>query len=109
MNKTPLLFLLLITLTLTQCFASAETELSEEIVSPETVHFDLGGLSRNSFPKDFVFGTAASAYQVEGMADKDGRGPSIWDLFIKAPGNSTQFPFPLSEDKNLISFLSVIV
>ncbi|CAA3025237.1 beta-glucosidase 44-like [Olea europaea subsp. europaea] len=86
MNKTPLLFLLLITLTLTQCFASAETELSEEIVSPETVHFDLGGLSRNSFPKDFVFGTAASAYQVEGMADKDGRGPSIWDLFIKAPG-----------------------
>ncbi|XVF20660.1 hypothetical protein REPUB_Repub12eG0020800 [Reevesia pubescens] len=49
--------------------------------------FDTGGLSRKSFPEDFVFGTAASAYQVEGMASKDGRGPSIWDSFVKIPGN----------------------
>ncbi|KAL2899529.1 Beta-glucosidase 44 [Bienertia sinuspersici] len=48
--------------------------------------FDTGGLSRKSFPKGFVFGTATSAYQVEGMADKDGRGPSIWDEFVKKPG-----------------------
>ncbi|KAJ4832332.1 Beta-glucosidase 44 [Turnera subulata] len=49
-------------------------------------HLDTGGLSRGSFPKDFIWGTATSAYQVEGMADKGGRGPSIWDEFIKTPG-----------------------
>ncbi|XVF61588.1 hypothetical protein PTKIN_Ptkin08bG0142000 [Pterospermum kingtungense] len=50
-------------------------------------HFDTGGLSRDSFPQGFVFGTGASAYQVEGMASKDGRGPSIWDAFVSVPGN----------------------
>jgi hypothetical protein len=56
------------------------------VAVPETVHLDTGGLSREVFPKGFVFGVATSAYQVEGMAHKDGRGPSIWDVFIKKPG-----------------------
>ncbi|GLJ09637.1 hypothetical protein SUGI_0113180 [Cryptomeria japonica] len=47
---------------------------------------DTGGLSRASFPKDFIFGTATSAYQVEGAASTEGRGPSIWDAFVKIPG-----------------------
>ncbi|KAM3331671.1 hypothetical protein ACQJBY_027548 [Aegilops geniculata] len=46
----------------------------------------LGGLSRASFPKGFVFGTATSAYQVEGMATGGGRGPSIWDAFAHTSG-----------------------
>ena len=34
-----------------------------------------------TFPKDFLWGAATSAYQVEGAAAEDGRGPSVWDEF----------------------------
>lgn len=38
------------------------------------------------FPKDFVLGSATAAYQIEGAAREDGRGPSIWDTFSHTPG-----------------------
>jgi len=38
------------------------------------------------FPEGFVWGAATSAYQIEGAANVDGRGPSVWDTFSRTPG-----------------------
>ena len=37
------------------------------------------------FPKDFVFGAATSAFQVEGGAREGGRGACCWDVFLQRP------------------------
>jgi beta-glucosidase len=39
-----------------------------------------------TFPESFVWGAATAAYQIEGAARDDGRGPSTWDVFCKRPG-----------------------
>jgi len=38
------------------------------------------------FPDGFLWGTATSAYQIEGAAQADGRGASVWDTFSHTPG-----------------------
>jgi beta-glucosidase len=43
-------------------------------------------LRRSSFAPGFVFGTATSAFQIEGGAKADDKGPSIWDTFVRTPG-----------------------
>ncbi|XP_062026444.1 beta-glucosidase 44-like [Rosa rugosa] len=80
MRTTPLLVLLLGLVGVIQYVAGAAEKNGAPFPEAE------GGL-RAGFPKGFVFGTATSAYQVEGMANKEGRGPSIWDTFVKIPGN----------------------
>ena len=40
------------------------------------------------FPKDFLWGCATSAGQIEGGAFEDGRTASIWDTFAAKPGKT---------------------
>ncbi|GHB98319.1 GH1 family beta-glucosidase [Cerasicoccus arenae] len=39
-----------------------------------------------TFPKNFIWGYAAAAAQIEGAAFTDGKGWSIWDTFAREPG-----------------------
>jgi len=43
-------------------------------------------VNTGTFPSGFVWGAATAAYQIEGAAELDGRGPSIWDTFSHTPG-----------------------
>ena len=54
-------------------------------VTNDQLDLDPGALGAR-FPADFVWGFAASAYQIEGAADEDGRGRSVWDTFARVPG-----------------------
>ena len=55
-----------------------------------TVSHVLTPQTRATLGRDFTWGVATSAYQIEGAATADGRGPSIWDTFSQAPGNTVR-------------------
>lgn len=42
--------------------------------------------SRYAFPDGFLWGSATSAYQIEGSPLADGAGPSIWQRFVHSAG-----------------------
>jgi beta-glucosidase len=68
------------------------------------------------FPKNFVWGVATSAFQIEGAASADGKGPSVWDDFCRRPGviadgsdgsTACDHYHRLDEDLELIATLGV--
>lgn len=68
------------------------------------------------FPKNFIWGVATAAQQIEGAAYEDGRGPSIWDVFSAIPGKILNQDTPqiacdsyhrLEEDVKLLKELGV--
>ncbi|WP_036600781.1 GH1 family beta-glucosidase [Olivibacter sitiensis] len=43
-------------------------------------------VTRDLFGKDFKWGVSTAAFQTEGSAATDGKGPSIWDVFTQQKG-----------------------
>ncbi len=41
-----------------------------------------------AFQENFLWGSASAAYQIEGAANLDGKGDSIWDMYSRVPGNT---------------------
>lgn len=60
-----------------------------------------------AFPKDFIWGTATSALQIEGAFDVDGRGESVWDEYAKKQGRGADSYHRLEEDVALLKALGV--
>ncbi|XP_022738214.1 beta-glucosidase 13-like [Durio zibethinus] len=52
-------------------------------------------VERSDFPSDFVFGASTAAAQIEGSSKSGGKGPSVWDEYVR------KFPEKIMNRSNL--------
>lgn len=45
-------------------------------------------MSKLTMPKDFLWGSASAAYQIEGAHEENGKGMTNWDKFVQIPGKT---------------------
>src|ERR1700678_3229077 len=69
---------------LSGCNISSTAARSEHFVNSKAVQSN--DSSEILFPKNFFWGTATAAYQIEGAWQEGGKGESIWDRFCHTPG-----------------------
>lgn len=57
-------------------------------------------MNESVFPKDFLWGAASAAAQVEGAWNADGKSPSIWDI---APAEKIKTAIPATKPATIIT------
>jgi beta-glucosidase len=70
---------------LSGCSVSSNAARAASGAPRRALAFQLENPAEIRFPRNFSWGTATSAYQIEGAWQEDGKGESIWDRFAHTP------------------------